>query len=92
MKRAPRSRQRHDLYAKYHDYDSEISDLLGECGIRAQPRLTVLHPSQLLTRTPAEQSRPANSIFARMHEARGGRKLFQKYEIGDVVGRSLTSP
>ncbi|NGQ92265.1 hypothetical protein G5V65_15310, partial [Rhodobacter sp. HX-7-19] len=26
-------RQRHDLYAKYHDYDSEISDLLGECGI-----------------------------------------------------------
>ncbi|WP_233253418.1 hypothetical protein, partial [Paracoccus binzhouensis] len=29
----PRSRQRHDLYAKYHDYDSEISDLLGECGI-----------------------------------------------------------
>jgi hypothetical protein len=35
MKRAPRSRQRHDLYAKYHDYDSEISDLLGECGIMA---------------------------------------------------------
>ncbi len=35
MKRAPRSRQRHDLYAKYHDYDSEISDLLGECGLRA---------------------------------------------------------
>ena len=34
MKRAPRSRQRHDLYAKYHDYDSEISDLLGECGVR----------------------------------------------------------
>jgi hypothetical protein len=34
MKRAPRSRQRHDLYAKYHDYDSEISDLLGECGSR----------------------------------------------------------
>ncbi|AMY70905.1 S8 family peptidase [Frigidibacter mobilis] len=35
MKRAPRSRQRHDLYAKYHDYDSEISDLLGECGFGA---------------------------------------------------------
>ena len=34
MKRAPRSRQRHDLYAKYHDYDSEISDLLGECGVQ----------------------------------------------------------
>ena len=33
MKRAPRSRQRHDLYAKYHDYDSEISDLLGDCGV-----------------------------------------------------------
>lgn len=36
MKRAPRSRQRHDLYAKYHDYDSEISDLLGECGINSK--------------------------------------------------------
>ena len=36
MKRAPRSRQRHDLYAKYHDYDSEISDLLGECGFKAR--------------------------------------------------------
>ena len=38
MKRAPRSRQRHDLYAKYHDYDSEISDLLGECGLTAAIR------------------------------------------------------
>ena len=38
MKRAPRSRQRHDLYAKYHDYDSEISDLLGECGIKSISR------------------------------------------------------
>jgi hypothetical protein len=37
MKRAPRSRQRHDLYAKYHDYDSEISDLLGECGMQPFP-------------------------------------------------------
>jgi len=37
MKRAPRSRQRHDLYAKYHDYDSEISDLLGECGRKVVP-------------------------------------------------------
>ena len=37
MKRAPRSRQRHDLYAKYHDYDSEISDLLGECGLTTAP-------------------------------------------------------
>jgi hypothetical protein len=38
MKRAPRSRQRHDLYAKYHDYDSEISDLLGECGPGSSPK------------------------------------------------------
>ena len=38
MKRAPRSRQRHDLYAKYHDYDSEISDLLGECGLKGHPQ------------------------------------------------------
>jgi hypothetical protein len=45
MKRAPRSRQRHDLYAKYHDYDSEISDLLGECGLK---RDTIRHsPSGL---------------------------------------------
>ena len=44
MKRAPRSRQRHDLYAKYHDYDSEISDLLGECGMEqlAQQAFEVL--------------------------------------------------
>ena len=40
MKRAPRSRQRHDLYAKYHDYDSEISDLLGECGFTPES----IHP------------------------------------------------
>ena len=39
MKRAPRSRQRHDLYAKYHDYDSEISDLLGECGFSASSKV-----------------------------------------------------
>ena len=46
MKRAPRSRQRHDLYAKYHDYDSEISDLLGECGIKKNGAPE--HPSDLL--------------------------------------------
>ncbi len=40
MKRAPRSRQRHDLYAKYHDYDSEISDLLGECGFQRVAELS----------------------------------------------------
>ena len=40
MKRAPRSRQRHDLYAKYHDYDSEISDLLGECGLETKCGVT----------------------------------------------------
>lgn len=32
MKRAPRSRLHHDLYAKYHTLDSKIIDLLGECG------------------------------------------------------------
>lgn len=41
MKRAPRSRQRHDLYAKYHDYDSEISDLLGECGVEGVIRFVL---------------------------------------------------
>ena len=50
MKRAPRSRQRHDLYAKYHDYDSEISDLLGECGLIValvtQPRCAVVQASR----------------------------------------------
>ncbi|EPG5991846.1 type II toxin-antitoxin system YafQ family toxin [Pseudomonas aeruginosa] len=46
MKRAPRSRQRHDLYAKYHDYDSEISDLLGECGLK--PVLVALATDQPL--------------------------------------------
>ncbi len=46
MKRAPRSRQRHDLYAKYHDYDSEISDLLGECGFSAHyPEIKSSNPS-----------------------------------------------
>ena len=43
MKRAPRSRQRHDLYAKYHDYDSEISDLLGECGIKVNHEYIVCY-------------------------------------------------
>ncbi|WP_233253591.1 hypothetical protein, partial [Paracoccus binzhouensis] len=50
----PRSRQRHDLYAKYHDYDSEISDLLGECGVcpverRFQPTVSfATEPPQAL--------------------------------------------
>ncbi len=49
MKRAPRSRQRHDLYAKYHDCDSEISDLLGECGITTSgPDLTSLPEGTVL--------------------------------------------
>ncbi|WP_176250211.1 tyrosine-type recombinase/integrase, partial [Sulfitobacter sp. HGT1] len=30
------SRQRHDLYTKYHDQDSKIRDLLGECGLREE--------------------------------------------------------
>jgi tRNA-2-methylthio-N6-dimethylallyladenosine synthase len=49
MKRAPRSRQRHDLYAKYHDYDSEISDLLGECGLDLVGRIRAARPDILLT-------------------------------------------
>jgi hypothetical protein len=32
MKPAPRRHQHHDLYRQYHDQDSEISRLLGECG------------------------------------------------------------
>ena len=32
MKHAPHSHQHHDLYRNYHDHDSEISGLLGECG------------------------------------------------------------
>jgi hypothetical protein len=34
MKHALRSQQHHDLYTKYHHQDSEISALLGECGIK----------------------------------------------------------
>jgi len=34
MKHAPRSHQRHDLYANYHHQDSKISALLGECGFK----------------------------------------------------------
>jgi type I restriction enzyme S subunit len=33
MKRAPRSLQHHVLYRKYNGQDSEISALLGKCGI-----------------------------------------------------------
>ena len=48
MKRAPRSRQRHDLYAKYHDYDSEISDLLGECGDKTADRIGEFRADQFV--------------------------------------------
>ena len=34
MKRAPRSLQHHVLYRKYNGQDSEISALLGKCGLR----------------------------------------------------------
>lgn len=34
MKRAPRSLQHHVLYRKYNGQDSEISALLGKCGIK----------------------------------------------------------
>ena len=33
MKRAPRSLQHHVLYRKYNGQDSEISALLGKCGL-----------------------------------------------------------
>ena len=33
MKRAPRSLQHHVLYRKYNGQDSEISALLGKCGV-----------------------------------------------------------
>jgi hypothetical protein len=33
MKHILRSHQHHDLYRKYHCHDSEISGLLGECGL-----------------------------------------------------------
>jgi hypothetical protein len=35
MKPAPPSRQHHDSYRNYQHQDSEISGLLGECGLRA---------------------------------------------------------
>ncbi|WP_223424809.1 hypothetical protein [Tateyamaria pelophila] len=34
MKHILRSNQRHDIYRKYHVQDSEIRDLLGECGFK----------------------------------------------------------
>jgi hypothetical protein len=34
MKRAPRSLQHHVLYRKYNGQDSEISALLGKCGLK----------------------------------------------------------
>ena len=37
MKRAPRSLQHHVLYRKYNGQDSEISALLGKCGIKLVP-------------------------------------------------------
>jgi len=36
MKRAPRSLQHHVLYRKYNGQDSEISALLGKCGLNSQ--------------------------------------------------------
>ncbi|MHB2263863.1 AMP-dependent synthetase/ligase [Aliihoeflea sp. PC F10.4] len=39
MKRAPRSLQHHVLYRKYNGQDSEISALLGKCGLKDHPDL-----------------------------------------------------
>ena len=60
MKRAPRSHQHHDLYRKYHDHDSEISELLGECGLRA--RFRYLHPA-------ISQVRPVGRTLMRWRDA-----------------------
>jgi hypothetical protein len=35
MKPAPPSRQHHDSYSNYQYQDSEISGLLGECGLNS---------------------------------------------------------
>jgi hypothetical protein len=80
MKRAPRSRQRHDLYAKYHDYDSEISDLLGECGFidliaRRAGRGVGEKPSSSMICSPFANARDAGTCLrlfsVRPHAFRG---------------------
>ena len=35
MKSAPNRQQHYDLYSKYYGQDSEISRLLGECGVKS---------------------------------------------------------
>ncbi|MDE0877446.1 MAG: CsbD family protein [Sphingomonas bacterium] len=40
MKRAPRSLQHHVLYRKYNGQDSEISALLGKCGMEGIGKAT----------------------------------------------------
>ena len=41
MKRAPRSLQHHVLYRKYNGQDSEISALLGKCGLTGHATLNL---------------------------------------------------
>ncbi|MDH2153354.1 hypothetical protein [Sphingobium yanoikuyae] len=63
MKRAPRSRQRHDLYAKYHDYDSEISDLLGECGLQQFPMQQCVIAQLVTKRAKCADCQPAHMLW-----------------------------
>ena len=44
MKRAPRSLQHHVLYRKYNGQDSEISALLGKCGLNSENWDALLAP------------------------------------------------
>ncbi|WP_176249069.1 TrlF family AAA-like ATPase, partial [Sulfitobacter sp. HGT1] len=41
------SQQRHDLYTKYHDQDSKIRDLLGECGVNMHLMVSPEDPDHL---------------------------------------------
>jgi len=45
MKRAPRSLQHHVLYRKYNGQDSEISALLGKCGVKRWLDMVLARPA-----------------------------------------------
>ena len=81
MKRAPRSRQRHDLYAKYHDYDSEISDLLGECGINALARFASAAKAQAVARLPDDRRTATLLAFIRTLEASASDDVIDLFDV-----------